>query len=122
VKGAEGSVSRGSSRSHRPSSAQRKFQRLCAQVEQVVSLSLGGSEDERLRSLVVHSVHAAGDGSRLVVSVAAGAEVSLDELDEIYAALLRAGPWLRRQVAAEIHRKRTPDLSFQVLPAWQVEP
>jgi ribosome-binding factor A len=115
-------VSRGSSRSHRPSSEHRKLERLCAQVEQVVSLSLGGSQDERLRNLLVHSVHAVPDGSRLVVSVAAGAEVSLDGLDDIYGALLHAGPWLRRQVAAEIHRKRTPELTFQVLPRWQVEP
>ena len=103
-------------------SSHKKLERLCAQVEQVVSLSLGGSEDERLRSLMVESVRAAGDGSRLVVSVVADADVGLDELDQIYAALVRAGPWLRRQVAAEIQRKRTPDLSFLVLPPWQVEP
>jgi ribosome-binding factor A len=110
------------SRGAPPESSHRKLERLCAQVEQVVSLSLGGSEVELLRSLVVDSVRAAGDGSRLVVSVVAGADVGLDELDQIYAALLRAGPWLRRQVAAEIHRKRTPDLSFVVLPPWPVEP
>jgi len=103
-------------------SPHKKLERLCAQVAEVVSLSLGGSEDERLRSLVVESVRAAGDGSRLVVSVVAGADVGLDELDEIYAALRHAGPWLRRQVAAEIHRKRTPELAFLVLPPWPDEP
>ncbi len=105
-----------------PESSYRKLERLCAQVEQVVSLSLGGSEDERLRSLMVESVRVAGDGSRLVVSVVAGADVAPEELDEIHSALVHAGPWLRRQVAAEIHRKRTPDLSFVVLPPWQAEP
>ena len=103
-------------------SSHNKLERLCAQVREVVSLSLGGAEDERLRSLTVESVRAAGDASRLVVSVVPDGDVGLDELDEIYAALLHAGPWLRRQVAAEIHRKRTPELAFLVLPPRPDEP
>jgi ribosome-binding factor A len=117
-----GTVSRRPSRSHGSPSQHRKFARLCAQVAEVVSLSLGDSADERLRQLVVHSVDPSPDGSTLMVSVLVGADVGLDEIDEVFAALSRARSWLRQQIAAEIHRKRTPDLSFQVLPAWQVEP
>ncbi len=99
----------------------RKLERLCAQVEQAVSLALGGSEDERLRDLTVESVEPAPDGTRLLVSVVPAGGASLDELDDLYAALGRARGWLRQQVAAEIHRKRTPDLSFRVLPRWPGE-
>jgi len=54
--------------------------------------------------------------------VAPSEGVGLDSLDEILGALEGAHAWLRRQVAAEICRKRAPDLVFQVLPPWEAEP
>jgi ribosome-binding factor A len=99
----------------------RKLAQLCAQVEEVVGLALGDSVDERLRQLTVQSVVPGPDGGRLVVCVRTFAATSLDELDAIYVALEGARAWLRRQVAAEIHRKRAPDLAFRVLPPWEGE-
>jgi ribosome-binding factor A len=99
-----------------------KQQQLCSQVAQAISLSLGDSTDHRLHDLVVQSVVPAPDGSRLLVIVAPSEAVGLDSLDEILGTLEGAHAWLRRQVAAEIRRKRAPDLVFQVLPSWEAEP
>ena len=107
---------------HRPRSSskeERKLAQLCAQVEETVSLALGDSADERLRDLVVQSVAPGPDGARLLVAVATTSPVDLDRLEDLHAALDSARPWLRQQIAAEIHRKRTPDLVFQVLPPWE---
>jgi ribosome-binding factor A len=55
----------------------------------------------------------------LLVTVVATLPLDLDSLAELHGALGSARSWLRQQVAAEIHRKRTPDLAFQVLPPWE---
>ncbi len=99
-----------------------KQQQLCSQVAQTISLSLGDSRDQRLHDLVVQSVVPAPDGSRLLVIVVPSKGVELHSLDDLLGALEGAHTWLRRQVAAEIHRKRAPDLIFQVLPPWEAEP
>ncbi len=98
-----------------------KQQQLCSQVAQTISLSLGDSTDHRLHDLVVQSVVPAPDGSRLLVIVAPSEVVEFDSLDDILGALEGARTWLRRQVAAEIHRKRAPELIFQVQPPWEAE-
>ena len=97
----------------------RKLAQLCAQVEQTVSLALGDSADDRLHDLVVRSVSPGPDGTRLLVVVVATRPLDMASLEELHGALKSARPWLRQQVAAEIHRKRTPDLAFQVLPPWE---
>ncbi len=97
----------------------RKLAQLCAQVEEIVSLALGDSADHRLHDLVVQSVSPGPDGARLLVAVVATNPVDMDSLEELRGALESARPWLRQQVAAEIYRKRTPDLAFQVLPPWE---
>ena len=97
----------------------RKLAQLCAQVEQIVSLALGDSADHRLHDLVVHSVSPGPDGARLLVAAMATYPLDPDCLEELHDVLERARPWLRQQIAAEIHRKRTPDLAFQVLPPWE---
>ncbi len=96
--------------------------RLSREIEEVVSLALGASSDARLRDLVVHSVVASADGSTMVVRVVPSGEVSFEDIEHAYQALAAARAWLRQQVAAEIHRKRTPDLQFQVFPSWEAAP
>ncbi|MCA9595516.1 MAG: ribosome-binding factor A [Myxococcales bacterium] len=100
----------------------RKLAQLCAQIQEVLSFALGDSSDDRLHDLVVHSVTPAPDGARLLVTVMATNESDMSSLEETHGALESARPWLRRQVAAEISRKRTPDLAFCVLPHWDGEP
>ena len=101
------------------SKEERKLAQLCAQVEETVSFALGDAADERLRDLTVRSVAPCPDGARLLVAVATSQPLDLGSLEGLHAALDSARPWLRQQVAAEIHRKRTPDLAFQVLPPWE---
>ncbi|MCC6898344.1 MAG: hypothetical protein IT377_05180 [Polyangiaceae bacterium] len=88
----------------------------------MISLALGASEDARLRELIVHSVAPSAGGATLVVRVVLPGEASIEALEQAYHALAAARGWLRQQVAADIHRKRTPDLDFQVFPSWEAAP
>jgi ribosome-binding factor A len=93
--------------------ADRKLAQLCAQAEEALSLALAGEcEDPRLHQLSVQHVNPAPDASRLLVVVASANQ----ETDEVYLALERASGLLRSAVASELHRRRTPMLSFIVLP------
>jgi hypothetical protein len=85
----------------------RKTLQLCRQVECALSVILEG---EILRDLTVQSVVPAPDSSRLLVTCA-GVESSAD----VWAALHRCHAKLRAEVAASIHRRKTPELSFEVL-------
>lgn len=92
-----------------------KQAKLCAQVAEVASLALGAATDSRLQQLIVHSVHSSADGSKLIVHVVPTELANLAELEQLLSALDRARAWMRQQVAAEIMRKRMPDIAFQVL-------
>jgi ribosome-binding factor A len=109
-------------RTRNSDNARRKVAQLCAQVRDIVSLALGDSADERLHDLVVHSVAPGPDSARLLVTVVPTDLLDVDSIERLYRALEGARPWLRQQVAAEIHRKRTPELAFQVLPRWEEDP
>ncbi len=109
------------STSERSSKHQHKTTQLCAQVERALSLTLGGDcTDPTLNSLSVADVTPAPDASRLLVRVI-GSASSPDELVEIYDALARSKGLLRAAIAAELNRKRTPQLSFVVVSAEEVE-
>ena len=87
----------------------RKTLQLCRQVERALSVILAG---EILRDLTVQSVMPAPDSSRLLVTcVYHGAESSAD----VRTALHGCHAKLRAEVAASIHRRKTPELSFEVL-------
>ena len=93
----------------------RKTQQLCAQVADTLQHVLGAAADLQLQSLQVAEVTPAPDAAQLLVLLAPlpGGEFDAAAAD---AALLRAGGWLRSEVAAAIHRKRAPSLIFRVLP------
>jgi ribosome-binding factor A len=69
----------------------------------------------RLNQLLVHSVDASPDGVRLTINVVPNDIANFDSLGSLMEALEAARPWLRGQVAAEINRKRTPDIRFQIV-------
>ena len=98
-----------------PGRDNHKQAQLCAQVEQITSLALGASRDPRINQLMVHSVEASADGARLTVNVIPGDPEGLESLESLMEALNAARPWLRRQIAEEIVRKRTPDVRFEVI-------
>src|SRR6516225_7205930 len=89
----------------------RKTLQLCRQVERALSVALEG---EILRDLSVQSVVPAPDSSRLLVTFVYTGDESVESAD-VLAALHGHYAKLRGEVAASIHRRKTPELSFQVL-------
>ncbi len=96
----------------------KKRAQLCAQVEREVMLALAECVGEGLPDVVVHSVDPNPDGAHLRVTVypSAGALEEGADLIELAHRLEALAPRLRAEVAAAIHRKRAPLLSFLVVP------
>jgi ribosome-binding factor A len=94
----------------------RKALQVCAQVGRTLAQVLSGeSGDPVLRDLVVASVVPAPNSARLLVTVARAP--GADDLDpaEVLTHLGRARGRLRNEVAAAVHRRKVPDLTFRVL-------
>src|SRR5215831_20065616 len=92
----------------------RKALQLCGQVARTLSTVLPGEcGDAVLREVLVETVEPFPDSSRLLVTVRlpTGSEVPPATVLEH---LRRAGGMLRSEVAAAIHRKRAPELTFRV--------
>lgn len=92
----------------------RKALQLCRQVQKTLNYALGGLEDDVLAGLYVESVEPAPNDKHLMVTVSPlDPETSPEEV------LLRLGRFsgrLRSEIAADIHRKRVPELSFHCIP------
>ncbi len=90
---------------------ERKLKQLCEQVAETIALALADCGDPALHGVWVERVEPdPGAGRlRLIVGAEAGCSTPLT-----IRALERARGYLRRQIAEDIHRKRTPDLSFAV--------
>jgi ribosome-binding factor A len=112
-------VSKSRIRSSKSPKEERKLAQLCAQVEQIISFALGEAKDERLRAIAVRSVLPGPDAGRLLVSLTAHEQLTIEQIEQLHAALEHARAWLRRQVAEGIHRKRAPELAFVVLPSGE---
>jgi ribosome-binding factor A len=94
----------------------RKALQLCAQVARTLATVLSGEcGDDRLRDLLVESVQPAPDSTRLLVTVSAGPAFAAGDSASVLRALYGATAMLRVQIACAIHRKRVPELVFQVL-------
>lgn len=95
----------------------RKALQLCAQVRRTLCSVLAGEcDDDILRDLFVESVVPAPNAGRLLVTVYAATLGNSVPPLEILAHLHKAAGFLRREVAASIHRRKVPELIFQV---WQ---
>ena len=93
----------------------RKALQLCAQVRRTLGLILGGeTADELLRDLYVESVLPAPNASRLLVTVRRTTLPESVTPEEVLIRLQQAYSHLRREIAATIHRRRTPELIFQL--------
>lgn len=106
----------------RSSKQERKDAQLCSEVEEIITLALLDSADERLRQLQVCSVEAKAHGSCLVVSVVPTGRPEATEMEKTQTVLDNARGWLRQQIAQEVNRKRVPELVFLVVPPLEVEP
>ncbi|MFO0879584.1 MAG: hypothetical protein U0840_19745 [Gemmataceae bacterium] len=91
----------------------RKTLQLCSQVAHTLMEVLAGSPDAVLRDLEVVRVTPAGAGRLLVILQPALS--AAERTQAVYTDhLLRGHPFLRQEVAGAIHRRKTPDLLFQV--------
>jgi ribosome-binding factor A len=90
----------------------RKALQLCSQVERTLSLVLAECGEECLRDLLVAAVEPAPDSTRLLVTLCPAPSAAPTDTGPVLAALGRAQPLLRREVAGAIHRKKTPQLTF----------
>ena len=98
----------------------RKAKQLCRQVAETLDMVLSGEcRDESLQSLHVLSVVPAPNASRLLVIARADLPEEEFDRDAILAELDAQSGRLRAEIAASIHRKRTPLLTFHVIvPTW----
>ena len=92
---------------------------LCAQIQRTLELEIAAFEDARFDAVSVAAVVPDGRASRMLIllRVDPGSEV---HPEDIRAAFAGAEGRLRSEVAAAIHRKRTPHLHYVVLDpkAW----
>jgi ribosome-binding factor A len=95
----------------------RKALQLCAQVMRTLNSVLVGEGDPVLRDLLVAEVVPAPDTKRLLVSVVLAPSAAEYDPVEVLSHLHQAQGHLRSEVAAEITRKKAPELSFRVLTA-----
>ena len=99
-----------------PNRAARKTLQLCKQVERELSLALAGDcSDPVLGDLQVLSVEPAPNSARLLVTVSPSPSAAPFDPNEVTAHLARASGKLRCEIAAGIHRKKTPELVYCVL-------
>lgn len=93
----------------------RKTRQLCRQVERTLNFVLAGEcDDDLLRDFAVIAVEPAPDAERLLVTVSPNLAGSYN-LPEVLEHFQAAMGMLRSLVAASIHRKRAPELSFRVV-------
>lgn len=96
----------------------RKVRQLCAQAARALQYALGGlCRDPILQQLDVVSVEPAPDARRLRVIVRPCVEGA--SASEVQERLAQAYPLLRSAVAADVRRRRAPDLLFHVHPPTQ---
>ncbi len=97
----------------RPEKPDHKTAALCKQVQRALALALAGEcADPLLQALLVDAVVPAPHAGHLLVRLLAREGSPTDLL----ARLELVNGLLRNSIAQSIHRKRTPQLSFLILP------
>ncbi len=91
--------------------------RFLSQVSDALHLALASADDPRLADAALVDVIVSPGSGPLRVVVAA----PIASVDDVLAALDASRGRLRSEVAASIHRKRTPELSFVVVPRDDVD-
>lgn len=95
----------------------RKSAQLARQIERQLAIALAELEDPQLAGLVLVAVAPTPDASRIRVELACepGSPVGAMTLLEQAIALAKLRGRLREEVAAAIHRRRTPELDLVVV-------
>lgn len=98
--------------------SRRKQEQLCRQVEERLGLVLAGEvADPLVSELYVVGVDAEPGGASLLVSLAFPPGREDPPIAEALRRLEALRPLLREEIAAAIHRKRTPGLMFRIVRA-----
>jgi ribosome-binding factor A len=91
----------------------RKTLQLCSQVAETLAGVLAEQADEVLRDLVVVRVTPAGSG-RMLATVTPASSAAVRDTAVVLSHLANAHGLLRSEVAHAVHRRKAPDLIFQV--------
>jgi hypothetical protein len=99
-----------------------KLRQLCKQVERAAAVTLASEcADEALFGAAVASVEPAPDAGRLRVTVVLAVGGGADALERGRVALLARAAVFRSEVARSVHRKRAPEIVFDVRPTAEVD-
>ncbi len=94
----------------------RKTAQLCAQVERALHYIVPELLVDLQFDASITDVKSAPNASHLMVLVSV-AGAPLEELGSIESILVRQSGFIRTEVARSIHRRKTPTLSFVLVPS-----
>jgi ribosome-binding factor A len=95
---------------------------LCRQVERAASTALASEIDaEALAGAAVAAVEPAPDARRLRITVVLPPGAQASSLDSAWVALAACANVVRAEVARSIHRKRVPEIVFDLRLSGEVE-
>jgi ribosome-binding factor A len=93
----------------------RKALQLCSQVMRTLNEVLAcETGDDLLRDLLVESVVPAPDAMHLLVTLIPSSAVASVNRERVLERLYQAAGLLRAEVAAAIHRRKTPEFVFRI--------
>jgi ribosome-binding factor A len=99
-----------------------KVLQLCKQVERAATLALEGEwTSDALPGAAVASVEPAPDAGRLRVVVVLARAGGVDDIERARRALAGLSAGFRSEVARLVHRKRVPEIVFEVRLAEEVD-
>jgi hypothetical protein len=99
-----------------------KVQQLCKQVERTATLALSGEwVADALLGAAVASVEPAPDAGRLRVLIVLAPASRADDVETARRALSGLATRFRAEVARSIHRKRVPEIVFDVVTGGAVD-
>jgi hypothetical protein len=120
--GDEADVSRFFGERERSRKVNWKVLQLCKQVERAATLALEGEwVGDALLGAVVATVEPAPNAARLKVVVVLVPGKGVDEVERARATLAELKATFRSEVARSIHRKRVPEIVFDVRLAPEVD-
>lgn len=96
---------------HQPT---RKLLQLCKQVAHTLAEVLAGCGDDVLRDLEVVQVTPASGPGRLLVTLQPALSSTRKDRPTLERHLSLAKGWLRNEVVQVVHRRKAPDLIFEI--------
>lgn len=93
----------------------RKARQLCHQVADALRVILPGLGNEVLQNLLVVSVEPAPHSGRLQVTVAGPGPTDVTDRNATAEHLVHATGRIRSEVAFAVHRRKAPELVFEVI-------